>query len=316
MVRINTAPNMAVSSSLTEFFERVRKLESSLNFDTLSLSLIDLEKGAVESCHFGQASSLTVYDLASVTKAMTFGLLGLSHPELFSEELTMLSEHRAGLPSWGLLPHEGWEKILLDFKIQPSPTLYSDYSALRLMLELEDKLGREKLFLMFKQNWSKGMKFWTELETNLFCPVTGSRNGIAVQGQVHDPNAWVLGRPVVHAGLFATIDSLAETVLLNYQKHKFSLMRKWLMEKPKDQRFCHGWDTPQAPNSLAGEGWSSMTFGHLGFTGCSVWIDLDRKIAGLILSNATQRFWYAKDQLNLIRREFYSLLWHSFKTLA
>lgn len=308
---------LATKNKWDDFSVRLNTSFSKLSFDHLSFCAINLETGECLERHFGLSNSQTVYDLASLTKVMTFGLLGFSHQELLAEEnLLLLSEHRAGLPSWGVLPRHGWEELLLQFQLKSAPTLYSDYSALRLMLELEKKVGKEKLFEYFKSNWAKGIKYWTELETNLFCPITGHRNGIAIQGEVHDPNAWNLKRPVVHAGLFSTINSLSETILINYKKHQFAAMKRWLSEKPQDQRFVHGWDTPQLHNSLAGEGMSAFTFGHLGFTGCSVWIDLEKKLAGILLSNATQQFWYAKEQLNQIRREFYSLLWHSSNSLA
>ena len=43
------------------------------------------------------------------------------------------------MPAWGLLPNFGWKEQILNYSIKESETLYSDFSALRVMLELEKK---------------------------------------------------------------------------------------------------------------------------------------------------------------------------------
>jgi CubicO group peptidase (beta-lactamase class C family) len=47
-----------------------------------------------------------------------------------------------------------------------------------------------------------------------------------------------------------------------------------------------GWDTPSA-NSAAGSLFSPYSIGHLGFSGCSLWIDLDASVAVVLLTNRT-----------------------------
>jgi serine-type D-Ala-D-Ala carboxypeptidase len=118
------------------------------------------------------------------------------------------------------------------------------------------------------------------------------RNGI-VQGGVNDENAWVLGGVAGHAGLFAPASDLArfaqcmlaggsglirpDTIeLFTTQDHTF----------PGSTRFGLGWDKPTPP-SQAGQYFSPNSFGHLGFTGTSLWIDPEKQLAVGLLTNRT-----------------------------
>ena len=80
-------------------------------------------------------------------------------------------------------------------------------------------------------------------------------------------------------------------------------------KKNDSARFHYGWDTPQGEDSLAGRGQSEFCFGHLGFTGTSVWVDLQSSKAISILSNATRDGWYNKDALNTVRRKVNTMFW-------
>src|SRR5690606_33057894 len=77
------------------------------------------------------------FDLASLTKPLTNSLAYFLRPEVFDEKLLLCLSHRGGLPAWGLLPRHGWKEQILSYPIQNAETLYSDFSALRVMLELE-----------------------------------------------------------------------------------------------------------------------------------------------------------------------------------
>jgi serine-type D-Ala-D-Ala carboxypeptidase len=48
-----------------------------------------------------------------------------------------------------------------------------------------------------------------------------------------------------------------------------------------------GWDTPSQPHSSSGRLFSLQSFGHLGFTGTSLWIDPGRKLSVTLLTNRT-----------------------------
>ena len=114
-----------------------------------------------------------------------------------------------------------------------------------------------------------------------------------VQGEVHDENAFALGGVAGHAGLFTTAGDLAVfcQMLLNggiYGHHRL-LNRSTISQFIAPQAVSGntrtlGWMTP-TPNSSSGRYFSPHTFGHLGFTGTSIWIDPDRQLFVILLTN-------------------------------
>lgn len=113
-----------------------------------------------------------------------------------------------------------------------------------------------------------------------------------IQGEVQDENAWVLGGVAGHAGLFSTADDVArfahcllqsgspflrpETVALFIHKES----------TPPGTSRTLGWDTPSAP-SQSGKYFGPNSYGHLGYTGTSLWIDPDRETSITLLTNRT-----------------------------
>jgi CubicO group peptidase (beta-lactamase class C family) len=145
-----------------------------------------------------------------------------------------------------------------------------------------------------------------------FCPVPSQRSSIPpteqdtwfryrlIQGEVQDENASVLGGVAGHAGLFSTIGDLlrfAGAVLSanadNAPNEACSLFDASVLNRfterqgPEGSSRALGWDTPSPNASSAGNHFSSHTVGHLGFSGCSLWIDLDAAIAVVLLTNRT-----------------------------
>ena len=114
-----------------------------------------------------------------------------------------------------------------------------------------------------------------------------------VQGEVHDENAFAMGGVAGHAGLFTTASDLAVfcQMLLNggiYGHHRL-LTRATISQFTAPQALAGnartlGWMTP-TPNSSSGRYFSAHTFGHLGFTGTSIWIDPDRQLFVVLLTN-------------------------------
>jgi len=79
-------------------------------------------------------------------------------------------------------------------------------------------------------------------------------------------------------------------------------------------RYLLGWDTVKDnSNTLAGIGAPQNTFGHLGFTGTSIWIDATSGWGWLLLTNGTKKYWYNRDQLNSLRKNIGQILWKSLK---
>ena len=114
-----------------------------------------------------------------------------------------------------------------------------------------------------------------------------------VQGEVHDENAFAMGGVAGHAGMFTTAADLAVfcQMLLNggiYGHHRL-LTRATISQFTAPQALAGntrtlGWMMP-TPNSSSGRYFSPRSFGHLGFTGTSIWIDPDRQLFVILLTN-------------------------------
>ena len=284
-------------------------------FDALGVGVIDFKKNqfsALEFNHFEddlkvKTEPTLYFDLASLTKPLTNSLSYFLQPDAFDAQSLLCLSHRAGLPAWGLLPQKGWKEQILSYPVKESDTLYSDFSALRVMLELEKKGINQKT--LCQTVWDKETMNWLDLPAYFPTPQYGFKNCLPNFGQVHDPNAWVLKSFCSHAGLFSTVDGLCRT-LLNYQS-KTGFISKVQADLLKHKnRFSFGWDRVENPqNTLAGAGCGPQTFGHLGFTGTSIWIDPDKMIGHVILSNATKLHWYDKQGLNDLRRAVGEAAW-------
>lgn len=112
-------------------------------------------------------------------------------------------------------------------------------------------------------------------------------------GEVHDENAASLGGVAGHAGLFGTAEAvLAVTGVWLEAYHRRSSMLDADLVKEFTCRqtvvpgssWALGWDTPSPPSS-AGRFLPEVSFGHLGYTGTSVWIDPLHELEIVLLSN-------------------------------
>jgi len=114
-----------------------------------------------------------------------------------------------------------------------------------------------------------------------------------LKGEVHDENAAAMGGVAGHAGLFGTAESVLAVSgawLAGYHGDRSILDRQLVQEfttkqsHPRQSSWALGWDTPTTPSS-SGSHFSSNSFGHLGFTGTSLWIDPLRKLEVVLLTN-------------------------------
>ena len=119
--------------------------------------------------------------------------------------------------------------------------------------------------------------------------------GSQVQGTVHDPNAALLGGVAGHAGLFSNASDLVKLFQMNLQKGYYG-GRQILFSgtvphfsKNYTQRSHRGlgWDKPEVGDDkpVVAINASNNTFGHTGFTGTAVWVDPDRDLIFIFLSN-------------------------------
>jgi len=115
-----------------------------------------------------------------------------------------------------------------------------------------------------------------------------------IWGEVHDPNASAMGGVAGHAGLFSTADDVmrfAQLFVDAYHGRNDSLpgdrVREFCERQnlPVSSDWALGWDTPTAGASSSGRHFSEKSVGHLGFTGTSLWIDLERELIVVMLTN-------------------------------
>ncbi|MEO5864630.1 MAG: serine hydrolase [Nitrospiraceae bacterium] len=112
-------------------------------------------------------------------------------------------------------------------------------------------------------------------------------------GEVHDENATAMGGVAGHAGLFGTAESVLAVSgawLRGYHGRESILERELVRQFTTRQEsrarssWALGWDTPSAPSS-SGSRFSERSFGHLGYTGTSLWIDPSCELEVVLLSN-------------------------------
>jgi CubicO group peptidase (beta-lactamase class C family) len=109
------------------------------------------------------------------------------------------------------------------------------------------------------------------------------RGGV-VRGRVHDENAWALTGEggSGHAGMFGTVRAV-----LDFGMHVLKCRSElaWLIEPRPGGTLRAGFDGKSETGSSAGTICSPRTFGHLGFTGTSLWIDPDAEAVVALLTN-------------------------------
>ncbi len=273
--------------------------------DVVSVGVIDFKSSKFET--FSTRKEPIHFDLASLTKVLTNSLGYFLEPKLYDEKTLLCLSHRGGLPAWGLLPKSGWKEIISSYEIKESSTLYSDYSALRVMLEIEKK--GEDLKKICKKIWDSELVHWLDLPERVALVQYGYEHGEKLFGKVHDPNARNIESFCSHAGLFSTMDGLCRT-LLNYQEKTGFIDQVKKDLGTHSHRFSFGWDRVENPEmALAGKGCGKFTFGHLGFTGTSIWIDPDKMKGHVILSNTVKEHWFDKSALNDLRLAVGEWVW-------
>ena len=117
------------------------------------------------------------------------------------------------------------------------------------------------------------------------------RNRI-IQGEVQDENAFVLGGVAGHAGLFSTAEDLSRFAHVLLSGGAPTLRPETVAlftcreSTPAGTSRALGWDTPSDP-SQSGRYFGPRSYGHLGYTGTSMWIDPDRELSIILLTNRT-----------------------------
>jgi CubicO group peptidase (beta-lactamase class C family) len=219
----------------------------------------------------------------------------------------MLLLHDAGLPAHRDFYKEskGRDAVLARAMAEPlvrEPGKQIEYSDLGFILlgEIAERLTGESL-----GETARDVFVPLQMNRSLFNPPKSLRPRIApteddtvyrkrlLQGEVHDENAWALGGVAGHAGLFSTAGDIAEfaQMLLNggvYAHHRIlrrsTIQQFTARQTIGDSTRATGWDVPVQPSS-SGQYFSVKSFGHTGFTGTSLWIDPERDLFIILLTN-------------------------------
>ena len=163
----------------------------------------------------------------------------------------------------------------------------------RLTGQTLDTLAREYIFsplAMSNTMYKPPKKLWPRIAPT---EVDNQYRHRLIQGEVHDENAAAIGGVSGHAGVFSTAPDLATfcQMLLNggVYAHQRVLRRATISEFTEPQQLSGGtrtlgWAVPTEGGS-SGHFMGAHTFGHTGFTGTSIWIDPDRQLFVVLLTN-------------------------------
>jgi CubicO group peptidase (beta-lactamase class C family) len=218
-----------------------------------------------------------------------------------------LLTHSSGLEGWAPLYKEAQGKAdlvakaaAMDLAYEPgSKSVYSDLGFI-LLGEILERVAGEPLDAFVTRRVFEPLG----MTATMFCPARDlvscippterdAWRGRLVHGEVHDENAYAAGGKAPHSGLFSTAGDLARfaQMLLDggVYDHKRIVSRATIERFTRrsdvpDSARAYGWQTP-SPNSSAGDMLSARAFGHTGFTGTSMWIDPERKLFVILLTN-------------------------------
>lgn len=267
----------------------------------------------------------TIYDLASLTKVVattTAAMILYDEGRLpldskvadylpgfvgkWKDDVTIrhLLTHRSGLPAgrelWRVArtPDEN-KRAVIETKLRFRPGrsyIYSDLGADVLGWVVESIAGMPlDVFVRQRVFEPLGMTdtFFLPPDSvrDRVAPTDRSaRRGAAVGVQVHDENAYVLGGVAGHAGLFGTADDLAVFAQMLLNGGSYGETR--IVSEETVQLFTQraagsralGWEMAEGRHG-AGEYLSPTAYGHIGYTGTSMWIDPQRDMFVILLTN-------------------------------
>jgi CubicO group peptidase (beta-lactamase class C family) len=232
--------------------------------------------------------------------------------------IRMLLAHSSGLPGWAPLyqtcaDRESLLRACYAMPLARPPMTVAEYSDIGFILlgEVLERIAGEPLNTfcereIFSRLGMTHTQFLPALEIRTDIPPTeldmAFHRGI-VQGEVQDENCWVMGGVAGHAGLFSTVPDLlrfAQPVLSTaqslFQPDTIELFTTREANPPRTSRAL-GWETPSPAGSASGRFFSTHSAGHLGYSGTSLWIDFERRVAVVLLTN---RCWPSREN-NAIR---------------
>ena len=271
------------------------------------------------------SASSTIYDLASLTKVVATttgamvlydqGRLELDAPVKryvpsfaggLKDQVTVrqLLTHRSGLPPgrdiWRIAhsPEQARRAVIASSLVcKPGACYaYSDLGADLLGFVAEaasgerlDQFVARRVYAPLGMSDTEFRPDWTLRDRVAPTEVTSIR-GYPLRGEVHDENAYALGGVAGHAGLFSTASDLAVFAQMMLNGGVYDSVRivseatvKTFTTRAAGSRAL-GWDTAEGGVG-AGQYLSNSAYGHTGYTGTSIWIDPEREMFVLLLTN-------------------------------
>jgi serine-type D-Ala-D-Ala carboxypeptidase len=267
----------------------------------------------------------TIYDLASLTKVIGTttavmilfdeGKISLDAPvSLYvpgfsggaKDRVTvrMLLEHRSGLPAGRDLwrsahtPEEARAEVIsTPLGCEPGRCYeYSDLGADMLGFVVEAAANQSLDQFLQERVWTPlgmtdtGFRPADSLRTRIAPTEMNSARGYSLQGEVHDENAYALGGVAGHAGLFSTAADLSVFAQMMLNGGEYNGTRivadstVALFTTRAAGTRALGWDTCGGSGSC-GKYLDEEAYGHTGFTGTSIWIDPQRDMFVVLLTN-------------------------------
>ncbi len=251
----------------------------------------------------GDCTRETLFDLASLTKPLSTTTLVM---KLIEKRRLSLSDelrpgvtvrlalcHASGLPAWRLLGDTAAE-VIARVKSEPlerapgSASVYSDLGFI-LLGDAVERAGGARLDELFAVEVAGSFDIgYGPRPPDRCAPTEGGLRGV-----VHDENARAMAGVAGHAGLFSTaseVGRMASSLMASWHGRPGPVAREtiaafWSPCGVPGSTWCFGWDRPSAVGSSAGTRWPRDGVGHLGFTGCSLWLDPPRERAVVLLSN-------------------------------
>lgn len=261
----------------------------------------------------------TLYDLASLTKVVATsaaamvlvdrGRLGLDDkvgrwlPEFRTGDKSRVTvrhllEHRSGLPAGRELPSGDpveARRLVLRTPVDTDPGAYSEYSDLGpivLGMVIERVTGeRLDRFVRRTLHAPLGMRSTTFRPSGALASRVAPTEPSVPRGEVHDPSARALGGVAGNAGLFSTAGDLAVYAQFMLERGSQrgvrlvsdSTVARFTRRGPRDRQAL-GWETCAGGGSC-GRLLGPTAYGHTGFTGTSLWIDPERDLFVIVLTN-------------------------------
>jgi CubicO group peptidase (beta-lactamase class C family) len=226
--------------------------------------------------------------------------------------LRMLLAHTSGLPAYETLfrncdTPEPLLRATLKLPLEAKPdtrTEYSDFGFILLGKAIEI-LAYKRLDVfcareIFEPLGLRSTRFRPQPESRLLIPPTEDDTafrGRVIQGEVQDENCYVLGGVAGHAGVFSNVRDVlgfAQCILGRgrtadeQQLFRPETVEMFAQREGPDAARARalGWDVPTAGSS-SGRYFGPRSLGHLGYSGCSLWMDPDQELAVALLTNRT-----------------------------